>query len=73
MQNGPFVSESQVDRGARQALAKALDKTHQEHKQLASIPLNGQPFQWVTDDAAAFDRGAASESRGAVAPPLVVQ
>ena len=64
VQNKSFVSESQVDRGARQA----LDKTHQEqHKQRA-------PFRWVkNDDEAAFDRGAASEPRGAVAPPLVVQ
>ena len=72
MQNGPFACGSSST-AVRQALAKALDKTHQEHKQLASIPLNGQPFQWVTDDASAFDGGAASESRGAVAPPLVVQ
>ena len=71
--NEPFACGSSST-AVRQALDKALDKTHQEqHKQLASIPLNGQPFRWVNDDEAAFDRGAASESRGPVAPPLVVQ
>ena len=69
MQNEPFACGS-----SSTAVRQALDKTHQEqHNKLASIPLNGQPFRWVNDDEAAFDRGAASESRGAVAPPLVVR
>ena len=73
MPNGPLACGSSST-AARQALDKALDKTHQEqHKVLASIPLKGQPFRWVNDDEAAFDRGAASEPRGAVAPPLVVR
>ena len=84
VQNGPFACGSS-SAAVRQALDKALDKTHQEqHKQSL---LNWRRFhkkrtrdstraaiRWVkNDDEAAFDRGAASESRGTVAPPLVVQ
>ena len=73
MQNGPFAC-GPSSTAVRQALDKALDKTHQEqHKKPSRFRQNGQPFRWVNDDEAAFDRGAASEPRGAVAPPLVVR
>ena len=66
MQNEPFVCGSSST-AVRQALDKALDKRTRDSAR-------GQPFRWVTnDDEAASDRGAASEPRGAVAPPLVVR
>ena len=74
MQNEPFACGSSST-AVRQALDKALDKrTRNNTNKVASIPSNGQPFRWVkNDDEAAFHRGAASEPRGAVAPPLVVR
>ena len=84
MQNEPFACGSSST-AVRQALDKALDKTHQEqHKQSLlswrrfhkkrTRDSTRAAIRWVkNDDEAAFDRGAASESRGTVAPPLVVQ
>ena len=88
MQNGPFAcgsSSTAVRQALDSSLDKALDKTHQEqHKQSLiswrrfhkkrTRDSTRAAIRWVkNDDEAAFDRGAASESRGTVAPPLVVQ